>query len=200
MSLFGIIVSGRLVQTDFQLVDIGKFLITIPNAESINHIVVFLTPQQPLPPDAGASVYFSWPDSLSPPTWQYLGFISNDKPSAIFRIAKLKNLISSGSGDGMTNAFGFNQPIVSQFAQIGIALEPLAQIQQMTADVSVNPINGENMLTMAAKTAENLFNFACSFARTLLPDSNEQFVPLSAVYQWYQNFLRKLEQDPKFLK
>ena len=47
---FAIVVSGRLVQTDFQQVDINKFLITIPNVDSINHIVVFMTGQQPLQP------------------------------------------------------------------------------------------------------------------------------------------------------
>lgn len=193
MSLFGIIVSGRLVQTDFQPVDAGKFLITIPSPESINHIVVFLTGTQPLPLEVGASVYFSWPDPVSPPTWQYLGYISNDKPSAIFRITKLK-------ASSPTNTFGFTQPIVAQYAQIGISCEPLAQIQQLTADISVNPIAADTVLTYAAKTAENLFNYTCSFARTLLTDTNEQFVPLSIIHQWYQNFIRRLEQDPNFLK
>lgn len=48
--LFAIVVSGRLVQTDFQQVDINKWLITIPNVDSINHIVVFMTGTQPLQP------------------------------------------------------------------------------------------------------------------------------------------------------
>lgn len=198
MAAFGLIVSGRLVQTDFQLVDAGKFLITIPNAESINHVVVFLTPNSPLPPDVGAGVYFSWPDPVSPPTWQYLGYISNDKPSAIFKITKLKN-ISGGDMSGI-NTFAYSQPIVAQYAQIGISLEPLAQIVQLTADVSVNPLNNESLLNFAAKTAENLFNYASSFARTMLPPNEEQFVPLSVIPQWYQNFCRRLQQDPSFLK
>lgn len=196
MAAFALIVSGRLVQTDFQLVDAGKFLITIPNADSINHVVVFLTPNNPLPPDIGASVYFSWPDPVSPPTWQYLGFISNDKPSAIFRITKLKSV----AGDTGMGSFGYSQPIVTQFAQIGISLEPLVQIAQLTADVSVNSLNSESLLTFAARTAENLFNYASSFARTMLPDTNEQFVPLSTIQQWYQNFCRRIHQDPTFLR
>ncbi|XP_053206733.1 protein OPI10 homolog [Panonychus citri] len=193
MSAFGIIVSGRLVQTDFQPVDAGKFLITIPSPESLNHIVVFLTGTSPLPVEMGASVYFSWPDPTSPPTWQYLGYISNDKPSAIFRITKLKNATPA-------NTFAFSQPIVAQYAQIGISCEPLTQIAQLTADITVNPMGSDSLVTYAAKTAENLFNYTCSFARTILPNTNEQYVPLSIIQQWYTNFMRRVEQDPTFMK
>lgn len=37
------------VQTDFQQVETSKFLITIPEADNINHLVVFLTGLIPLP-------------------------------------------------------------------------------------------------------------------------------------------------------
>ena len=66
--MFAIIVSGRLVswsislvywlflfiyfvqpQTEFVQVDNSKFLITIPNADNINHIVVFMTGVTPFP-------------------------------------------------------------------------------------------------------------------------------------------------------
>jgi hypothetical protein len=90
MSLFGVIVSGRLVQTNFEQVDTAKFLVTIPNADSINHVVLFLTGLQPLPPNMAAAVHFSWPDPNAPPAWRYLGFVCNDKPSAIFKITNLK--------------------------------------------------------------------------------------------------------------
>lgn len=90
MSLFGIIVSGRLVQTDFQPVDSNKFLVSIPEADALNHIVVFLTGVQPLPADHGAAVHFSWPDPDAPPSWRYLGYLCNQKPSAIFKITNLK--------------------------------------------------------------------------------------------------------------
>lgn len=53
--MFAVLVSGRLVQTDFQQVDTNKFLINIPNVDEVNHIAVFMTGTQPLPADMGAS-------------------------------------------------------------------------------------------------------------------------------------------------
>ena len=93
MNMFGLLVSGRLVDTSFREVDPTHALIDIVNVDSFNHVVVFLTGAQPFPDGMGGAVYFSWPDPAemgSIPAWQYLGNISNVKPSAIFKIAKLK--------------------------------------------------------------------------------------------------------------
>lgn len=193
MSMFGVIVSGRLAQVDFQNVDVNKFLTTIPDADSVNHIVVFMTGTAALPIGMGGSVYFSWPDPNSPPQWQYLGAISNEKPSAIFRITKLKQ----SAGDVVPTGFGFSQSIVSKVAQIGISIEPLSQISQMTPAVS-STFN-DNFAAFTTRTAEHLFNFVSSFAKTL-PGTTEQVVPLLAIQQWYQNYSRKLELNPGFWK
>ncbi|GBO24574.1 Protein OPI10, partial [Araneus ventricosus] len=83
------------VQTDFQPLDNTKFVTNIVDADNVNHLVVFLTGAQPFPDGYGASVYFSWPDPSAAPSWQLLGFISNTKPSAIFKISKLKSVTSS---------------------------------------------------------------------------------------------------------
>lgn len=47
--MLGCIVSGRLVQTDFQQIEQTKWVINIPEADSINYVVVFLTGQIILP-------------------------------------------------------------------------------------------------------------------------------------------------------
>ena len=91
VDMFGLLLAGRLVDTSFCEVDPTHVLITVPNVESSNHLVVFLTGSRPFPDGMGGAVYFSWPDSTTPvPSWQYLGGISNAKPSAIFKIAKFK--------------------------------------------------------------------------------------------------------------
>jgi hypothetical protein len=191
--MFGVIVSGRLAQADFQCLDTNKFLLTIPEADSINHVVVFMTGITPFPPGMGGSVYFSWPDPTSPPSWTYLGFISNEKPSAIYRITKLKTNVQ-----GAASGFALVQAIVSHNAQIGISIEPLAQLNQLTPAVPTTCDNN-TFASFAIKTAENLFNYVSSFSQSL-PGINYQVVPLSTVQQWYQNYLRKLEANPDFWK
>lgn len=119
-NVFGLIVSGRFVssktkvmlqflnkqhklwcfllqvQTDFAPLSETQFLITISEADTINHLVVFLTGLAPLPVGTVGMVYWSWPDPAAPPNWQLLGHISNTKPSAIFKIGNLKKLHELG--------------------------------------------------------------------------------------------------------
>lgn len=118
------------VQTDFQQVGESQFLINIPEADSINHIVIFLTGTMALPTGMAGSVYFSWPDPSAPPSWILLGYISNTKPSAIFKISQLKKQEDTSDCNNLINSqpsiFG-SQPI-SHIAQIGIDIGPDNQI------------------------------------------------------------------------
>lgn len=53
------------------------------------------------------------------------------------------------------------------------------------------------------KMLENFFNFVSSFAVTqaqMVPNPTETFVPLSTIQTWYQNFERRLQQNPNFWK
>ena len=54
VSVFGMIVAGRLVSTDFHAVDETHFVINVPEADNIRHIIVFLTGSQPLPDNTAA--------------------------------------------------------------------------------------------------------------------------------------------------
>ena len=57
---------------------------------TVNHLTLFLT--QPLPqPDMAASIYFLWPQQQQQQQgWHLLGVLSNEKPSAVFKISGLK--------------------------------------------------------------------------------------------------------------
>lgn len=202
VNAFGIIVAGRMVQTEFQQLDESKFLVTIPDAATINHIVVFLTGAQPFPDLIGGAVYFSWPDPSAPPTWQYLGFISNEKPSAIFKIAKLKQ---DGISNNPFSSSPFGIQVVPHVAQIGISIESLPQIQLLTPNVNAIPSTIDSFAEFVNKMLENFFNFATSFTMTkgqLLSSSSinvaEAYIPLSTVQQWYSNFTRRFQQNPTF--
>nr|KAF6324594.1 heat shock protein nuclear import factor hikeshi [Myotis myotis] len=96
--MFGCLVAGRLVQTAAQQVAEDKFVFDLPDYENINHVVVFMLGTIPFPEGMGGSVYFSYPDSSGMPVWQLLGFVTNGKPSAIFKISGLKSVHTKDVG------------------------------------------------------------------------------------------------------
>ncbi|XP_046735214.1 protein OPI10 homolog [Diprion similis] len=195
--MFGLIVSGRLVQTDFQQVGETQYVITIPDADNVNHVVVFLTGTVPFPDGLGGAVYFSWPDPNAPPNWQNLGFISNAKPSAIFKISNLKKNHEFEN----INQTMFGVEKISHDAQIGISVEPLSIIEQQSAAVAEETSNA--MTSFSQKMLAHFFNYVSSFSVTqqqMLPNPSENFVPLSIMQNWYTTFLRRLEQNPNFWK
>lgn len=53
--LFGVIVAGRAIQTNFVQAGENELVVELPNSESINHIVVFLTGVQLFPEGVGGS-------------------------------------------------------------------------------------------------------------------------------------------------
>merc|ERR1712243_68578 len=105
LTMFGLIVSGRLVSTKWEQASPTNFIAEIPEADSVNHVVVFLSGQVPFPEGIGGAVYFSWPQSEGGQSWQLLGTISNSKPSAIFRVAKLKGSSQDDNKENITNSF-----------------------------------------------------------------------------------------------
>ncbi|KAG5679504.1 hypothetical protein PVAND_009067 [Polypedilum vanderplanki] len=196
-SCFGLIISGRLVQTDFQQIEETKFLTNIADADNINYIVTFLTGSIPLPLGTCAGVYWSWPDSQNPSRWQFLGYISNSKPSAIFKISQLKRLHELEMEETVMQ-FGANA--VSHIAQVGISIESEASVLQQVPAISNKT---EEYFEFGRKMLENFMNYASSFTITqaqMVPNPSETYVPLSTVTSWYSNFQRRLEQNPNFWK
>jgi len=201
--MFGLLVSGRLVDTAFRQVDQTHAVIDISDVNNFNHIVVFLTGQQAFPDDMGGGVYFSWPsaDGSGSCAWQYLGMICNKKPSAIFKVGKFKaqeideSNLSARFGQQMLQS---QQPV----AQVGISVEPITVLQglqqaSMESEAAMVP----KFVEFTQKMVQSLFNYTTSFAvdaNETRMRSSETYIPYSAVQQWCSNFERKLKIDPYF--
>ncbi|XP_031571298.1 protein Hikeshi-like [Actinia tenebrosa] len=196
-SMFGCVVCGRLVQTDAQQVGPTQVVFNLPDADSIQHIVIFLTGAVPFPDNMGGAVYYCFP-SPQGQSWQLLGFISNAKPSAIFKISKAK------PEDVVSNPFSLNvQQQDHTMAQIGISIEPLTQLAQQTPVANATPTTLNTFVQFTQKMMESFVNYASSFSITqtqMTPNPSESFIPMSVVQKWYLSFERKLACDPNFWK
>ena len=194
--MFGCIVPGRLAQFDVQQVSENQVVFTVPECEKINHLVIFLTGSSPFPDGFGGSVYLCWPKpDLS---WNLLGFISNDKPSAIFKIAKPKEAGVQSPFQGFT---GGNQAMA---AQIGISVEPAQEILLKSNNVATAEASSQsNFAQFTQKMMENCYNYLSSFAISqsqMTPQPDTMFVPLNTLTSWYQTFQRRFTMDPNFWK
>ncbi|XP_006639250.1 protein Hikeshi [Lepisosteus oculatus] len=196
--MFGCLVAGRLVQTDAEQVASDKFVFHLPDYESVNHVVVFMLGTVPFPAGMGGAVYFSYPDPSSVPVWQLLGFITNEKPSAIFKISGLK------SGVGGEHPFGMmSMPQMPSVAQVGVSVEPLEQLAQQTpvASAAVSTVDSYTQFTQ--KMLDSLYNYTTSYAVSqsqMTPSPSEMFIPASVILKWYENFQRRMAQNPNFWK
>ncbi|PAV70819.1 hypothetical protein WR25_23034 [Diploscapter pachys] len=175
--MFGLIAAGR-QPLQFERIGELELVCEVPDADAINHIVAFMTGAEPFPEEFGgsgrfATVYVRWPTPSGGANWHYLGFIANVKPSAIFKVA-----------------------------QVGIMVEPLATIEGRHATESAQTNQQSTLQEFADKMIRNLVNFAESYVMRLPnPSGNPpqaDFVPLSALNQWYLQFSRRFEQNPYF--
>ncbi|KAL5520609.1 hypothetical protein ACEPAF_2610 [Sanghuangporus sanghuang] len=189
--MFGCIVAGRLIQTNLQQIDETHAIFELPNASTINHICVFLLGTVPFPDGFGATVHFHWPGK----GFQLLGALSNEKPSAIFRVRGTFSATST-----LTHA-AFHDPsnpssipnAADVTAILGIAVEPLTSIQASLAALpsavaARSPLSDPSFL--AEKIVKHLFNYLAGFAEGEL--TPETFVPMGVITRWYESFLSKI--------
>ncbi|XP_043105684.1 protein Hikeshi isoform X2 [Puntigrus tetrazona] len=158
--MFGCLVAGRLVQTDAQQVASDKFVFTLPEYEKVNHVVVFMLGTVPFPVGMGGAVYFSFPDPAVGPVWQLLGFITNEKPSAIFRISGLK------AGEGGAHPFGMMAvPQAPSVAQVGVSIESLELLSQQTpvSNSAVSTLDSFTQFEASDQDCSDLLSETCSY-------------------------------------
>ncbi|KAF8128881.1 DUF775-domain-containing protein [Boletus edulis] len=192
--MFGYCVAGRLLQTNLQQVDETHAFFEIPAAEKVNHVCVFLLGTVPFPEGYGATVHFFWPGKGS----QVLGMLSNEKPSAIFR---LRSMFSSASNpaSGMSTPSAFTTAVSSTTGDVtailGFAVEPLEAIAAQMAALNASAIGAATRQldtgALAERIARHLFNYVSGF----VPSGGvgpESMVPMGVIARWYESFVGKL--------
>ncbi|BHF60766.1 hypothetical protein SprV_0100373200 [Sparganum proliferum] len=133
-------------------------------------------------------------------SWYYLGFLLNERPSAIYKVSGLKpraeSIVPSPFGD-----VSLVTPNDSVMAQLGISVEPLSELVNQTPAVNNvgNQDGKEGAMRFTQFAAENLYNFASGCA-VEIPGSSQPIVPLSTIQQWYEATQRKLLLNPDFWK
>ena len=123
--------------------------------------------------------------------------LSNEKPSAIFRLRGNFVSQSSSSQAAFSNP---QQPTTSAggvTAVLGISIEPLPQILEQVSSLpsamsrpAPAPSDG---VILAEKVVKHLFNYVSGFvsgAGTSL--SPESIVPMNVIARWYESFLSKV--------
>ncbi|KAG9035340.1 hypothetical protein FRB95_011491 [Tulasnella sp. JGI-2019a] len=176
--LFGIR-SSALRQTNLIQIDETHVTFNIPNAGSVGHIVVFLLGTTPFPPGYAATIYFEWSNR----PFQLLGMLSNDKPSAVFRVRGIDPDGQQNSGSDVN-------------AILGISIEPIDSVLAQVASLPHHPTtsNAEVARTadptfIAERIVRHLFTHLSSFEGNLGPQT---MIPLGVIQRWYDGLLGKL--------
>ncbi|KAH3762433.1 protein Hikeshi [Pelomyxa schiedti] len=195
-NLFGCIVAGRMVNTTAVQVDVAKCVFTLQHdtAHPINHIVVFLTGVAPLPPGYGAALFLAWPPDYT--KWDFHGFISNDKPSAVFRVSN-----SSPTSGEMVDAS--QPPTQLPPVQLGISVESMTSIQErwqftQSNNATARSSSVEDSTNMPLKLLENFYNFAMSFSTKnpqIVNAPGQDYIPASVLNKWYQTAHHRIMKE-----
>ncbi|KAJ7173057.1 hypothetical protein C8R43DRAFT_679815 [Mycena crocata] len=190
--MFGCCVAGRLLQTNLQQVDETHALFELPAASTINHVCVFLLGTVPFPDGYGCTVHFYWPGK----GFQLLGMLSNEKPSAIFRLRGTftPQTTASMATHSAFSASGAQDPQTSQVTAIlGLSIEPLTDIATQLSNVVSKPEPASGLrdpTVLAERTVKHLFNYVSGFTGgSVTPDVA---VPMTLIVKWYESFIGKI--------
>lgn len=191
--MFGCIAAGRLVQTNILQIDSNKYTIRIEQASQIQHLVVFLTGQQAFVPNTAATIYFRYLSaSAAGSEWRFLGILTNEKPSAVFKLNKNRGVAAE----------------MDAAVEIGISIEPLPLVleQQQRLCVNSSSISSPSSslalaplslspAAIAERLLDNFKNYYLSFC-----DGKQEYIPVKVLQDWYASVIRKCRNDSLFLQ
>jgi protein Hikeshi len=164
----------------------NQFAFSFPSAPHFSHIIVFMLPDNPLPPNTAAAVYVQLPGSQQ--GFKFLGALANEKQSAIFKVS----LPTGAQRMGET--------------QVGISVESVDVVRGLLEGLEAERAQGASgqaaqpsTKVLAQRIIKNAFNFLASFSGKVGPGGQE-VVPLKSFEDWWRKFERRVELDPGFLE
>lgn len=184
MSLFGCIIPGCPVITQFDQVSSTKWSVVLGNAPE--SVVVFLTGVAPVPDGFALGVFVA---TLESGLYEYVGHLTNERPSSIFRIPAGFFTIQGPT------------PIM-----LGLSLEPHGTIANLGATQSqpLEQTRAVTFLNIAHKIAADLYTFVSSYAKVLSADPTDPqseelvYLPMKWIDTWKERLDRKMQKDAAF--
>ena len=177
LPLFGCIIPGRPLISDFIPIDNGKYMTEVPHPAGITDMTFFLFPTcNIIPPNYGAVIYFSTAPTFA--QWELLGSLTLLKPSGTFRTgwSSREDILSSA------------------VIRIGISIESIEVIENLESTRS----GVDDRFAYAHKIAIDLFQYMSSFAQEPRR-SDLMVVPTNILDKWFERFERKYRLDPNFM-
>lgn len=189
--LFGLIIPGKAVLTEFVQVDATKFSLTVqcdgttvPAPSLIREIVFFLTNPAAIPPNHGVVIYWQMTSNANVPTgFALLGAVTAEQPSAVLATGWSENVqIAEMSSAPAPTAITF-----------GLSLEPIENMFNIGA---VQSRVEQGKLHVARKIAGDLFRYMQSFDTGAA--AQHLVVPNNIFDRWFQRFENRFRRDPNF--
>lgn len=176
-------------------IDETHALFELPHASAINHVCVFLLGTVPFPDGYAATVHFFWPGK----GFQLLGMLSNEKPSAVFRLRG--TFTSTPASDHTQNAFtttAVHNSDAEVTAVLGISIETIEQVQIQMSTLNSALVKSAPNLTkdpslLASRIINHLFNYVSSFVDASGTMTPNVMVPMSIITKWYESFSNKIK-------
>mmetsp|Transcript_13072 Transcript_13072/g.35186 ORF Transcript_13072/g.35186 Transcript_13072/m.35186 type:complete len:189 (+) Transcript_13072:50-616(+) len=182
--MFGLVIPGRAVITEFSPLDPSKLLAVVPDADAVFEVCMFLLPGAVLPPGTMATLYASTPPHND---WIKVGSITSHVPS-LMALVKWKTA-----------------PEPASIAHFGISAEPmLAALPEGQNSMLVGSISAaasgslsfsaEERTLFAKAIATDLLRYLTSFGHAAGTEG------MRLLDQWFSKFSRKMDADPNFWK
>lgn len=117
---------------------------------------------------------------------------------SVFNQDNESKFLLSNNSTALFTSFQHSTAIPSD-GLLGISLEPLMQLEQQVQPHHITPQTVSSNVEFVSKMLNNFVNYVTSFIQNV-PGTSEQIVPLSVVRTWYNNFQRRMTENPNFWK